>query len=378
MPRAPQTSWKIGRLTLRLLDGTARRGRWRVEWYPEGGQGKQRTRSLGWLSRVQAERTAAALLAGGLLDERPQATTAGEIRTVRDVLEIYNGALHARGDLRASTRGAYEGCLARLQRHVGELPVALLGRSVATTYRDRYLAHTGGSGTQTIHTDLSLLGSAVRYLQDRGLQIRSPARLRLQIRRTYSDRTPSPAEVEAVLAQLSTPWHRAALCLLWGTGARIGDLALLTWADVSPTAITISEESKTGRRVIPLTARAIEGLAILREHHPGTAASSVWPARRSFRQTLYNALHRGAKLAGVEAFSCHALRRLAVNELRQAGVELEVVAAITGHSVQTLLRYYRRVNPLEVTAALARNPLGEVPAGTILTAHPYWKGIDEG
>lgn len=374
MKRTPK-SFKIGPLTLRLLEGSLRRGRWRVEWYPEGGRGKQRTRSLGWLNRRTAEKTAAALLAGGLLDAHPQATTAGEIRTVGDLLEVYAGAVRARADLRPRSRAAYEGSLERLKAHVGTLPISLLGRTVAGTYRDRYLASTEGTGTQTVRTDLSVLTSAVLYAQDHGLAVRRPARVRLQVRRTYSDHTPSPVDVAAVLASMTLPWHQASLCLLWGTGARIGDLALLRWEHISSTAITIPEESKTGRRTIPLTDRAREGLDHL---PPGLPAASIWPPQRSMRQAINGAIRRAAVRAEVQRFTCHGLRRLAVNQLRQSGEELEVVATITGHSAKTLLRHYRQVNPLEVVAALKRSPLGTVPAGTILTGSPYWKKTDEG
>jgi integrase len=365
MPRKKPKSWKVGRLTLRLLEGTARKGRWRVEWYPERGKGKQRTRALGWMTKSQAEKAAGALLAAGLPTDKPTATTAGPIRVVRDVLEVYNGALHARADLSAQTRRAVEDSLKRLQRVVGELPVGLLGKSIATTYRDRYLTQREGQGTSTVLLDVRQLRAAVRYVNQQGARLGMPPTLRMKVHKSYNHHTPPAADVERVLADLSQPWHRAALCMLWGTGARIGDLGALTWSHIGPHTITIPEGTKTGSRTIPISPRAQQGIDILRQHHPGIGGEGIWPVRR-LAASLRWALYRSCDRLGVVRFSPHGLRRLAVDEMRRAGVALEVAAAITGHSPTTMLKHYRTVDPLEVTAAMERAQLGEVPAGVVV------------
>tara|TARA_R100001463_G_scaffold1314_2_gene5786 strand:- start:964 stop:2088 length:1125 start_codon:yes stop_codon:yes gene_type:complete len=364
MPRKSPKSFRVGRITVRRMDGTNRRGRWRAEWYPPGGGGRLKTRSLGWSSRLMAERAAAALLAEGMLDEAPRTTLGGEIRTVQQVLEAYGGSQQARADLAPASRLATIGALTRLAQHIGELPVGAIGRTASATYRDRYLTRTGGTGSSTAALDLTVLRAAVRYLQQCGLQIPSPVRVNIMVSPTYSRHTPSPADVAAVLPHLLTPWHRAAVCLLWGTGARIGDLQALSWADVAKDAIIIPQGTKTGRRVVPLTPRARQGLDILREHYPG---GDIWPTLQRLSNALHHGLKRACRLAGVPPFSSHGLRRLAVDSMRRAGVPLEVAAAITGHSATTMMRHYRTVNHLELQQALERTRLGEVPRGELVT-----------
>ena len=375
MPRKQPKSFKVGRITVRRLDGSNRRGRWRAEWYPAGAGGRLRTRALGWSSRKDAERAAAALLAGGLLDEAPRSQLGGEIRTVRQVLDAYAGQVTGRADLSERSKRTYRDALDRLSDHVGDLPISLIGRSVGTTYRDRYLTSTGGEGTSTVRYDLRLYRAAVGYLQQCGLPLPTPPRVQIQIRETYSHHTPSSADVAATLEHIRTPWHRAAVCLLWGTGARIGDVHALRWSDIGHESLTIPEDTKTGRRTIPLSPRAREGLAILREHYP---EGDIWPPLS--RLNLWRVLETAADRAGVERFSAHGLRRLAVDEMRRAGVPLEVAAAITGHSPTTMIKHYRTVSELEVVAAMRRAGLGDAPRGEVvtLTGHPYRKSKDQG
>ncbi len=313
---------------------------------------------------MQAERAAAALLADGMLDEAPRTTLGGEIRTVQQVLEAYGGSQQARADLQPASLLATMGALTRLAQHIGELPVGAIGRTASATYRDRYLTSTGGTGSSTAALDLQKLRAAVSYLQQCGLQIPSPVRVKIKSSPTYNRHTPPAADVAAVLPHLLTPWHVAAVCLLWGTGARIGDLQALSWADIGQDAIIIPQDTKTGRRVVPLTPRARQGLNILREHYPG---GDIWPPVRRLGASLIKALKRACRLAGVPHFTPHSLRRLAVDEMRRAGVPLEVAAAITGHSAATMMRHYRTVNPLELQQALERTRLGEVPRGELVT-----------
>ena len=375
MPRKQPKSFKVGRITVRRLDGSNRRGRWRAEWYPAGAGGRLRTRSLGWSSRKDAERAAAALLAGGLLDEAPRSQLGGEIRTVRQVLDAYAGQVAKRADLSAKSVITYQDALDRLSDHVGDMPISLIGRSVGTTYRDRYLTTNGGRGTYTVHNDLSVYRAAVRYLQQCGLSLATPPRVQIQIKPTYSHHTPTSADVAATLRHFRTPWHRAAICLLWGTGARVSDIHALRWTDIGEDTLTIPEGTKTGRRVIPLSPRAREGLALLREHYP---EHDIWPPQK--RLYLSAPLNRATREAGVERFSPHGLRRLAVDEMRRAGVPLEVAAAITGHSPTTMIKHYRTVSELEVVAAMRRAGLGEAPRGEVvtLTGSPYRKTNDQG
>jgi len=75
-------------------------------------------------------------------------------------------------------------------------------------------------------------------------------------------------------------------------------------------------------------------------------------------QSVFGALARLAKRAGVEALSPHDLRRSYVSDLLDAGADLTTVQRLAGHSqVTTTARYDRRGDvAAERTADLLRVP----------------------
>ena len=119
--------------------------------------------------------------------------------------------------------------------------------------------------------------------------------------------------------------------------------------------------------MIPLTPRARQGVELCRQHNPGVAGASLWTVKRSgFRQPIRARVALACERLGLKPWPPYGLRRLAVDELRRAGVSAEVTAAITGHSASTMFKHYRTVNAMEVRAALERVPLGEVTAGEVV------------
>jgi integrase len=73
-------------------------------------------------------------------------------------------------------------------------------------------------------------------------------------------------------------------------------------------------------------------------------------------------MRRACKAAGVEAFTSHALRYRAVIDLLDAGNDSRQAAEITGHSVETMLRVYRRVSTTTKRDAVKKARLGVLPA----------------
>ena len=364
-------------LTVRLMSGTHRAGRWRVEGYPRGQKGKQRTKARsGPCSQREARKQAEALADDDWPNERqPTTTPAEEVNTIKDLCLVYITVIRNRPDLSPRSKLAYEGSLRRIEAHIGELSI-MQTATAGELYRDRYLRARKGQGTGTVLQDIRLLRQAVKYFIRRDWRLVVPGPVNLRQRRTYNHSTPAAADVLAVLNDLHIPWNRAAVCLLWGTGARADDIALLTWADVTESAVTIPEHSKTGRRVIPLTPRAKQGIRILREDAQAngrltTGPTSIWPiSPRTGRpvqvRQITTIVARRCERLGVPHWNAHGLRRLAVDTMREAGVPVEVVAAVIGHSRGTMMQHYRgQVSPMAVRAALERVPLGEVPRGEV-------------
>lgn len=395
MPKPkPRPTLTVGSVTVRAVAGPdpAKRYRWRLEWYPSGKKGAMETKPLAargeWLTALDAETRA---LAAVPLLKRPAPILPTEIHTVEDLLNTWLALQELRSDLQRSSYEIRERGCVRLMGPKSDEPakgaprlryfqLAGLDEEDLVQHRDARLKR--GEGGETITLDFRFLRQAWRWGQKVGaVGTRTLSTPTAKGGRRYSSYTPSPAEVLLVLGRLRQPWMRAALQLLWGTGARVGEISALTWGDVDQEGGRLTLTGKTGTRTIPITPRARMGLAELAPppgapEHPAEQRlftlkdlgnNTRGAVKKALRPTLEE---QERKVRLPPPFSPHGLRRLAVDDLRRAGVQLEVVARITGHSVQTMLRFYRRPTDLEVEAALSRAPLGEVPAGTLLHLVP--------
>lgn len=81
------------------------------------------------------------------------------------------------------------------------------------------------------------------------------------------------------------------------------------------------------------------------------------PGSRIFGLTPQSSIHRSFERAvqrsGLVGLTFHDLRRIYVNKLRQLGVSLETAMRLSAHrSVQTVLKYYREVQPEELREAV--------------------------
>ena len=201
---------------------------------------------------------------------------------------------------------------------------------------------------------------ALEWGRELGLQI--PLRVpspRIKQRRTYSHYTPTIEEVEAVYGVLTQDWHRAMLSLLWATGARIGELETVRWRDVDIERGWMAVTGKTGTREVPLAPRARQGLTLLKNTAPGDA---IWPGKDP--TSFSNVLRRDCERAQVHRFSLHAMRRLAVDELRRSGIPIELAATFLGHSPAVMLKAYRKPTSQELEVAIQRANLGRLTDGT--------------
>jgi integrase len=340
---------------------------------PRNAKGKQRTKTIEGMCSESEARTHARTLSEQDWPNAPRAAQRQEIRTVLDVCEVYGAQIERhRPDLKASTRAAYLNRLDRMAHCIGDVPVTEL-RTAGDVHRSRWLKKHPQGG-RTVLSDLTTLRQAVEWLRGKGLtHLQLPGRVRIKTAPAYNHYTPSAAEVLAVLQEIEekgTPaswWHRAAICLLWGTGARPDDIAALTWAHIGEETLTIPQDTKTGSRTIPLTTRAREGIELCRQHNPGVAGASLWTAKRDqFRGPVRRRVHLACERLGLPPWSPYGLRRLAVDEMRRAGVPLEVAGAITGHSAATMMNHYRTVSGLEKEAAMEKARLGEVPQGKVV------------
>jgi integrase len=165
----------------------------------------------------------------------------------------------------------------------------------------------------------------------------------------------------------------AAVRLLMLTGCRLGEVLHLRWSevDVEHRCLRLTD-SKTGPKVVPLGAAALELLASL-PRQPDNPY--VLPGRRSGgpRNTLQSAWQHLRRLADLPEVRLHDLRHTFASRGVAAGHGLPVLGAILGHHKPATTARYAHLadDPLraaaddiagEIAAALNGRPGGEVIA----------------
>lgn len=157
---------------------------------------------------------------------------------------------------------------------------------------------------------------------------------------------------------------RALLALLYGTGIRASECAMLRNGQVDLTRLTITVCGKGGhQRTIPLNPRLTDVLRIY-AHARGPAL----PTAPFFRSRFGRPLSRGAVYERVRTWgqrsrvgiplSPHRLRHTFATHLVRAGVGLVTIRDLLGHRQITSTQIYLHVTAEDLRAAAARHPIG--------------------
>jgi len=198
----------------------------------------------------------------------------------------------------------------------------------------------------TVRREVKALRAAWRWGQAREL---CPSRvlpglkeLGVPERTVMPKHTPCREDVLAVLGHM-TGWPRLCLLLLASTGARIGEIADLMWADVDFGRSSIRVSGKTGNREIPIGAGLLDELCHARDSSEGPR---VLGTTRSVvtGQFCCRELRRACVSAGVRPFTPNGLPRAAVDRLARAGIDVGTAASLMGHSPAVALKHYRQVS----------------------------------
>lgn len=363
----PATIAVGSRVKIRAVRGPDDRGRWywRATAYDPTTR-KRPTVWTGWANAKRAEREVVALVSSRpevLPPDRPEAE---DVRTVRDLMEVWVGEQERRPDLAPLTVAAY---VVNARHIVGtriaSARVLRLSRFDLERFRDERLL--AGAAPNTVRQDLSVLRIAWRwYLALVGLPAPALPAVRLPRRRVALRVTPAPGEVLAVLEHLDG-WPRLAAVLLYATGGRPGEVRDLTWERVDLLRRTVLLDGKTGPRRVPLSEDATR---VLREARPEGARpdSKVLACTRSTFDSYFgpHALRKACAAAGVRRFTPYGLRRAAVDAMARAGVDIGTAAAITGHSPEVMLRHYRSVSEEDKRAGVEMAGLGVIPSGAVV------------
>jgi integrase/recombinase XerD len=208
-----------------------------------------------------------------------------------------------------------------------------------------------GLSLATVRLKLVVIRAFLRFLIEEGCLDHEVLTRRIQIK--LPERLPraiEPSEVKQLLGVIDRVRDRALLLMLLRTGMRIGELLHTTMNEVhmQDSKITVYQAQKTGTgRVVYFSSDAKDALgAWLRQrntaaavlfHGYGLQRLTYAGAREIFRKYL-----RKAGLAD-KGYSLHCLRHTFASELLNAGMRLECLQKLLGHTSVEVTRRYARL-----------------------------------
>ena len=212
------------------------------------------------------------------------------------------------------------------------------------TSRSRVMVRGGkGAATRTI----GLLGGIFTFAQRHGIRADNPCRGVKRYPDLASERFLSPSEIGSLGEALSKSESNGAsaiatniIRLLILTGARRNEIAGLQWSEVDIERSCLRlKDSKTGAKVIPLGAPAMQILSNLR---PTVGSEYVFPATSgtSHFQGIKRIWQAVRKDAGFQDLRLHDLRHSFASIGLASGDTLQIIGALLGHSnSRTTSRY---------------------------------------
>ncbi len=169
-----------------------------------------------------------------------------------------------------------------------------------------------------------------------------------------------PPEVDELIGRAESRTVFVPLCVAAFTGARRGEIVMVTWAhaDLAKREITFhSKKQSASKKTVPRTVRINDRLLpVLREHKLKTGGLGyLFPGRKdghlaadSLRDNL-GRLINGTQYDGV---GWHTFRHSFVTHLARAGVSRDVIKKMVGHVSDAMFDRYRHVLPDEQEDAM--------------------------
>jgi integrase/recombinase XerD len=203
----------------------------------------------------------------------------------------------------------------------------------------------------SISCRIDALYAFIRFLVDR--EVLSPNLLKRKLRVKVPDSLPraiDPQDVRRLLAVNQRPRERAIVLILLRTGMRIGELLSTTLSDVNMAEKRIeifeTQKNRVGR-VVYLADDACQALEdwlkvrrwktelIFSGQHGGPLSYEVARSRFVMLLDQANLAHKG--------YTLHCLRHTFASELLNAGMRLECLQPLLGHSSIEMTRRYARL-----------------------------------
>jgi integrase len=235
--------------------------------------------------------------------------------------------------------------------HFGHLRPDQVSTTCCREFTAARRAHGRSDGT--IWTELGHLRTALGWAAKRRLIERAP----------YIERPAKPAprerwltrpEIARLLDAATIPHVRLAIHLMIATAGRIGAILELTWdrVDLHRGQIDLRLDAlgpRKGRAVVPINAGLRAALAAAKEASLSDYVVEWGGGRvRSIRKGFQSA----CSAAGLRGVTQHSLRHSAAVHLVAAGIPIEMVAQMLGHSnVAMTFKVYARFAPQHMAAA---------------------------
>lgn len=135
--------------------------------------------------------------------------------------------------------------------------------------------------------------------------------------------------------------------LALNTGMRRGELFNLKWSDVdfiSKTLAVLGAGAKSGHtRIIPLNSEALG--ALIKWRNQTTSKSHVFTTQHGKLTDIKTAFNNLLKAAYIKGFRFHDLRHQFASKLAMAGVDLNTIRELLGHSTLELTLRYAHLAP---------------------------------
>lgn len=251
------------------------------------------------------------------------------------------------------------------EEHLGEVltPDALTNEAVRS-YKQHLLNQ--GAKPKTINRRLAALAAYAHWLEQAGYvrNSRNPVQGVKAVKETalaprWLDRKQRAALLRVIDKEVEDAMRRyprlrlmylrdaAIVKLILFAGLRVGEIVQLRMSDITlderKGSVIVREGKGTKRREIPLNAKARKSLIEYLRMKPDVEMDNLFLGQRNEgvqSKTIQRAVQRFAKTAGIKNVTPHTLRHSFAKALIDAGVSLEKVATLLGHSNLNTTRIY--------------------------------------
>jgi len=257
-------------------------------------------------------------------------------------------------------------------KKIGRLCIETVTRNDVSTFIE--FEQDRGLKPKTISTRLRNLYAFLNYLAER--DIVSPDILKKKMRIKVPDPLPraiDPEDIRAFLSVIHTNRDRAMMLILLRTGMRIGELLNTKVVDINleEKRIEIYEARKTRTgRVVYLSKDAEAALKKWLHERDSQEPYLFYSSHRDHDRISYTGARRVFNKYMTEAglshkgYSLHCLRHTFASELLNAGMRLECLQQVLGHSCIEMTRRYARLTDItrreEYFKAMDRIEKGEI------------------